>query len=116
MRSRSSPDDLLDRDGGVVVARAHRHGAEELERGLMCPAWKVSVHSRGIGGEEVGIRVRQRHHRRAPPSLDAGDRSTVASPKSNWAWPGGWLSGTKTSFCRARPGPPRHVTWEEHPV
>ena len=23
---------------------------------------------------------------------------TTASPKSNWAWPGGWLSGTNTSF------------------
>jgi hypothetical protein len=24
--------------------------------------------------------------------------TTVASPKSNWAWPGGCDSGTKTSF------------------
>ena len=29
--------------------------------------------------------------------------STTASPKSNWAWPGGWLSGTKASleYCLA---------------
>ena len=64
--------DLRDRDGRVVIARAKRHPIEELEaRHVSCLEGLCAL-SR-IGGEEVGVRVRQRDDPERGLGAHAGD-------------------------------------------
>ena len=103
-------DDLGDRDRGVVVARswsAHRRRTRTRRRGR-------PGRSRCTRGDRPRRRTRpstEASSPRARPSRARPAISTVASPKSNWASPGGWLSGTKTSalvasLARRRSGGP----------
>ena len=50
-----------------------------------------------VGLDEAGIRVRQVEAEEVDLLLDTPITAT-ASPKSTWAWPGGWASGTNTSW------------------
>jgi hypothetical protein len=71
------------------------------ENAATCPAWKVSVHSRGYAETKkasgYGNVITASAAFTRIPSI-----STVASPKSNCASPGGCESGMKTSALTRR--------------
>ena len=91
-----SPHDLGDRDRGVVVADALGHPAEELEAGQVAGLEGLGALAR-VTGEEVGVRVGQGDDGQVGLAPLAGDLDGGLA-EVDWAWPGGWLSGTNTSF------------------
>jgi hypothetical protein len=80
--------DLADRDGGVVIAGAHRDATEKREPGHMDGLEGLGALA-GICGEEVRVRIGQRDHPQRGLGPLPGDLGGGASPKSNWACPGG---------------------------
>ncbi len=72
MRTRSSAHDPAHRDGRVVVAGADRHAAEEREPRYVGRLEGLGALA-GIGGEEVGVRIRQGDDPEGRLAPDSGD-------------------------------------------
>ena len=53
---------------------------------------------RGIGLDEAAVAVGQVDDETVGPLRSTPPMTTRASPKSHWAWPGGWDSGTNISL------------------
>ena len=85
---------------GVVVQDGAGDAAEERNRRVVAIAERLG-RLRRVGFHEAGITVGRSKARkwtlRATPPITA-----IASPKSAWAWPGEWTSGTNISRDRSR--------------
>ena len=85
---------------GIVVEDALRRSPRKAKPETW-PSWKASMVSAGLSLDEAAVAVGQVDYeavafRSTPPMM------TRASPKSHWAWPGGWDRGTNISCDRRR--------------
>ena len=94
-------EDAGHRQLGVVVEDRPRHAAQEGEGRVVAVEEGLDPLGR-VGLDEAGIRVRQVEAEEVDLLRDTPPITATASPKSTWAWPGGWASGTNTSACRCR--------------
>ena len=102
VRSRRPSPQILATAILVLSYRIDSGTPPKKAKAATCPSRNASVVSRGYAltkqASECGRSMQKKWIlHRVPPIV------ATASPKSTWAWPGGWASGTKVSRPRARP-------------